>query len=220
MQFVISEFDAEFLRGLSHRMNNILSLFQGYLELLTMGKELDAKTRNGLAKIQDGAKAATDLMSRVQAISRPMPSELREVDVPALLQQLRPTFEANGKKVEIEYADGTPPVWGDSARVRMALTELGKNACEAASSRVRIQVSGSPSNGVNVQITDDGPGIPAELSERIYHPFYTTKKALNASGLGLTIAMVCTLQLKGSLAHRSKPGETTFELTLPAASAQ
>jgi two-component system NtrC family sensor kinase len=69
-------------------------------------------------------------------------------------------------------------------------------------------------------VTDDGGGISLENAERIYTPFFTTKRNQQSAGLGLTVALGCAQQLSGALHHRSHPGETTFELALPSRVAQ
>jgi two-component system, cell cycle sensor histidine kinase and response regulator CckA len=238
MQIALSDFQDQLMRGLSHRMNNILSLFHGYLGLLMDDKKLDSVTKEGLSKIKDGAKAASDLMERTNALVRPTAAVWRDVNLSDLLRQMRPTFESYcGARVRIaiECADDLPLVWADASRVRMAMVELVRNACEAAKSEVMIRVSAStnrvqgelfensatsPEHWLTIAISDDGAGIPAEQAERIYQPFYSTKKRQNAAGLGLTVAIGCAQQLSGSVRHRSHPGETTFELCLPSRIAQ
>src|SRR5204863_6786752 len=94
MQIALSDFQDQLMRGLTHRMNNILSLFHGYLGLLMDDKKLDAITREGLAKIKDGARAASDLMERTNALVRPNSAIWREVNIADLLRQFRMTLEA------------------------------------------------------------------------------------------------------------------------------
>lgn len=233
MQFAVNEFQEQLIRGLAHRMNNILSLFQGYLGLLLEDQKLDSVTREGLAKIKEGTRAATELMERAQALARHTGAVWRDVAPCELLRQLRPTFEgfcSPRVKLEIECPDNLPTVWADASRMRMAVSELVKNACEAAKSSVRVRVGSltgsmqgeqfeasadSSEQWLKIEVTDDGPGIPPELAERVYHPFYSTKKITHAAGLGLTVALACAQQLRGTLSHRSKPGETIFTLMLP-----
>lgn len=238
MQIVLSDFQDQLVRGLTHRMNNILSLFHGYLGMLMDGKDLDPAAREGLQKIKAGAQSATELMERTNGLVRPTSRVWRESSLADLLRQMRPTFESFcGAKVSIhiECAADLPHVWVDASRVRMALLELVRNACEAAKSRVQIRVTASegrvqgelfqttteqPEHWLTVSITDDGPGIPPERGEHIYEPFYTTKRAHNSTGLGLTVAMGCAQQLSGHLRHHSHPGETTFDLVLPSRAAE
>src|SRR5688572_4148649 len=125
----LEQFQEQLIRGLSHRMNNILSLFHGYLGLLMEDKKLDAVTREGLAKIKEGARAASDLMERAQSLARPTGAVWRDVNLGDLLRQLRPTLEGYCGpriKLEIECADDLPTVWADASRIRMAISELVK----------------------------------------------------------------------------------------------
>ena len=102
MQIALSDFQDQLMRGLAHRMNNILSLFHGYLGLLMDDKKLDSVTKEGLSKIKDGAKAASDLMERTHALVRPTSAVWRDINLCDLLRQMRPTFESFcGPKVRI-----------------------------------------------------------------------------------------------------------------------
>jgi len=233
MQALLSEFQDQLVRGLSHRMNNILSLFHGYLGLLMDDKKLDPVAREGLAKIKEGARAASDLMERTNSLVRPTSAIWRELNLAELLRQLRPTFESFCSpkvRIQVECGEDLPRIWADASRVRMALVELVRNACEAAKSKVLIKVSvdegrvqgelfnvtaEQPQHWLTVNVTDDGAGIPMESAERIYTPFFTTKRNQQSAGLGLTVALGCAQHLNGAVRHHSRPGETTFELVLP-----
>jgi signal transduction histidine kinase len=238
MQILLSDFQDQLVRGLAHRMNNILSLFHGYIGLLLDDKKLDSVAREGLSKIKDGARAASELMERTNSLVKPTSSIWREINLADLLRQLRPTLESFcGPKVriQIECPDDLPRIWADASRVRLALSELVRNACEAAKAKVTIRVSASegrvqgelfqasatqPAHWLTISVTDDGAGIPIEAAERIYTPFFTTKRNQQSAGLGLTVALGCALQLSGGMHHRSRPGETTFDLVLPSRAAQ
>ncbi len=238
MEIVLSDYQDQLVRGLTHRMNNILSLFHGYLGLIMEDRDLDPSAREGLLKIKAGAQSASDLMERTNGLARPASKVWRETSLCDLLRQLRPTFESFcGAKVniEIECDKYLPRVWVDASRVRMALTELMRNACEAAKKNVKIRVTATegraqgdlwkatgtqPEHWLTVTITDDGEGIPADKSAHIYTPFFTTKRSNTAIGLGLAVAMSCAQQLSGVLRHNSRPGETNFELILPSRAAE
>jgi signal transduction histidine kinase len=67
-----------------------------------------------------------------------------------------------------------------------------------------------------VEITDDGPGIAPDISERIFDPFFTTKEVGHGTGLGLaTTRGIVVDRLDGSLTVESQPGRTTFRVRLP-----
>lgn len=223
MQLVVSDFQDQLVRGLSHRMNNILSLFHGYLGLLMEDAKLDTIAKEGLKKIREGARAATDLMERTNAVSRPACSVEREVSIAGLLRQLAPSFDGlHGPKIRlsVECPEDMPRISADPSRLRLVLTELVRNACEAARAKVALRVStaadgDTAEQGLRIEVTDDGNGIRASDAKRIYQPFFSTKKKPVCAGLGLAVALGCAQQFGGSLTHRSRKGETTFELFLP-----
>ncbi len=66
-----------------------------------------------------------------------------------------------------------------------------------------------------VEVCDDGPGMPPEVRERIFEPFYTTKPPGSGTGLGLHISHNVVVRHGGRIEVRSQPGETCFEVSLP-----
>src|SRR5476649_344676 len=94
MQIEHSEFQDQLVLGLAHRMNNILTLFHGYLGLLMDNQKLDKQTQAGLAKIKDGARAASELMDRTHSLVRPPAVVWREIKLPDFIRMLRPSFES------------------------------------------------------------------------------------------------------------------------------
>jgi signal transduction histidine kinase len=227
MQIAHNDFQDQLVRGLAHRMNNILSLFHGYLSLLVENEKLDPDTLEGLAKIRIGATQAAELMDRTQALVRPTASVVREINLGEYLRLMRPGFEQfRGPRTELEFEipDDLPAIHGDTARVRTAIVELVKNACEstfAGGGKVSVVLRsehcpGTRTKWLVVSVIDDGPGIPEEIHERIFTPFFSTKKKQNAAGLGLTVALNFAQQHQGTVRIESEPGRTVAELRLPA----
>jgi signal transduction histidine kinase len=231
MQIEHSDFQDQLVRGLTHRMNNILTLFHGYLGLLLENKNLDQLTVDGLAKIRDGAKAASELMARTHALVRPSTVVWREIDIADLIRFLRPHFDmyrGPNTKLDLDFADDVPLVRGDMGRIKTAIVELVHNACDATfpGGNIRINLRAErpapspsaatpPITWVSITVTDDGPGIAPEIKERVFTPFFTTKKKQHAAGLGLTVAANFVQQHGGVIRLESSPGQTVAELRLP-----
>lgn len=233
-----SDFHDQLVRGLTHKMNNILSLFHGYLGLLMDDKKLDSTTIAGLCRIKDGARAASELMDRTKALARPSSIVWREVRLGDLMESMRPAFEEIAGptiNLRIDMPENLPVVWADIGRLKMAITEIFRNACESSvdgglvkiEARAESQLSTVPSTSgkaaqpiawVSINVTDYGTGIPAELSEKIFQPFFTTRMKQNSTGLGLTVASGLIQQFGGAIRFASKPGLTTFRLLLPSRS--
>lgn len=231
MQIEHSEFQDQLVRGLAHRMNNILTLFHGYLGLLMDNQKLDKETRDGLSKIKDGARAASELMDRTHSLVRPPSVVWREVKLHDFMRMLKPTFLAlcgPRTKLTLECPEELPAIWADATRVKSAIVEVIRNACEAtfAGGDVHITLRAAqkppgtsakqPLQWISLVVTDTGPGIPEEIRDRIYQPFFSTKKKQNATGLGLTVAAGFIQQLGGVFRYESEPGKTSFEMLLPA----
>ena len=239
MQLVFSEFQDQLVRGLAHRMNNILSLFHGYLGLLMDDQKLNPVMKDGLTRVSEGAREASDLMDRINAVTRPASSFPRDMEPADLFRQLAPTLErlrTPGVKLTVECPEGLPSVCVDISRMKLAVVELVRNACEAAHSKVIVRVSaehgadqpelfssGGSTQGseqVKIEVIDDGAGIRASDAARLFEPFFSTKKKNHAAGLGLAVALGCTQESGGTLQQRSSKGGATFVITLPARAQQ
>jgi signal transduction histidine kinase len=120
-----------------------------------------------------------------------------------------------------------PTIWADGTRVRSAIFEVVRNAIESVSPGGHVQLTvtaaskppGTPARQaiqwISISVTDDGPGIPKEIHDRIFQPFYSTKKKQNATGLGLTVAAGFVQQMGGVLRFETAPGKTTFQMLIP-----
>lgn len=230
MQIAHSEFQDQLVRGLTHRMNNILTLFHGYIGLILDDKKLDQATATGLRKIKEGASAASELMDRTHALARPSKLVSRELVLADFLGMLKPSFDSlcgPKNRVELEVADDLPPIWADAMRVKTAIVEVVRNAIHATEEGgglVKLSLrlapvpaglaSSTPPN-VLLSVIDTGAGIPKVTGEKIFQPFFSTKKKQQAVGLGLTVAQEYMKQVGGSLHFTSVPGRTEFQLLFP-----
>ena len=235
-----SEFHDQLVRGLTHKMNNILSLFHGYLGLLMEDKKLDRNTREGLDAIREGAQVASELMDRTRAFAKPSSTVWRQVELCDFVRMLMPTLESfgeNGVSVKFSCEENLPSLWVDMSRLRTAIIEVVRNACEASPAGGTVEISAhseshqprgkggassaaQPITWVVLTVTDHGEGIASEISKKIFQPFFTTKHERNSMGLGLSVALGLIQQLGGVLRFQSKPGKTTFRLLLPSRAEQ
>jgi signal transduction histidine kinase len=134
-----------------------------------------------------------------------------------LLDFVRPELEASGVQVEPSLSPELPRVLADVAQLRQLLLNLLRNAREAMPSGGRLRVLTRGGEGsVEVEISDNGPGIPPERKARIFDPFFTTKA--RGTGLGLAMAQEIALEHGGQLLCESTVGKgAAFTLRLPAA---
>jgi two-component system cell cycle sensor histidine kinase/response regulator CckA len=238
MRIEQSEFHDHLVRGLTHKMNNILSLFHGYLGLLIDDEKLDRDTLAGLLRIRDSADAASRLIDRTKALATPSSSQWRHIVPEDFLRSLLPAlnlFVDRGVRIQVSCDPGLSPLWADTTRLRGALKEIVKNACEASPAdgtvtisvkphtrpvRTRGRLPANPISWTAITVVDNGKGIPRDLNEKIFQPFFSTKNKPESIGLGLSVALGLIQQLGGAIRLQSRPGKTVVKVLLPSRSAQ
>jgi signal transduction histidine kinase len=117
-----------------------------------------------------------------------------------------------------DYAEDLPRIRAYGAELNQVLTNLLDNAVDALGESGTITiVTRKDGDCVEVDVIDDGPGIPPEVRERIFDPFFTTKDVGHGTGLGLdTARRIVVDRHRGSLRVESEPGRTAFRMRVPA----
>jgi two-component system, sporulation sensor kinase E len=131
------------------------------------------------------------------------------------LELLRPEIQNRGIVVEEKLSSRVPPAPIDPHQIKQVLVNLCKNALQAMSRGGVLTLQTEPADGaVWIVVADTGGGIPGELLNRIFEPFYTTKK--KGSGLGLMIVQRIVRDHGGRIELESNVGRgTTFRIWLP-----
>jgi signal transduction histidine kinase len=225
---------SRFLAVMSHELRTPLNALAGYASL--MGDGLYGPVSDGQRTALERMGAAREhllaLIDQVLELARTeagqRPVEPADVDVAALAREvgdaLRPAAEEKGLALVVT-ADGTLPVRTDGPLLRQALANLVENAVkftEAGGVELRVLLAGDE---VVAEVDDTGPGIPAELAERVFEPFFqgdasATTRRQGGTGLGLAIAREFARLLGGDVTLHSAPGAgSTFTLRLPHAPA-
>jgi two-component system nitrogen regulation sensor histidine kinase GlnL len=215
---------------LAHEVKNPLSGIRGAAQLLEQGaSEAD---RELCLLIQDETDRIKNLVERMDMFSD-RPIERAGVNIHEVLDHVRRIalsgFAAQLRIVQ-DYDPSLPPVWGNRDQLVQILLNLVKNAAEAVDARegeiqlitafhhgVRIAVPGSAERvhlPLQVVVRDNGPGIPEEVRATLFEPFVTTKRG--GQGLGLALVAKLVADQGGLIECDSRPGRTTFRLSLPA----
>jgi len=152
-------------------------------------------------------------------------ASLRDV-VDNTLGLLRSQLRSHGVTVEVAMEQGPCTVHGDLRRLEQVLVNLLSNARDAlgtlpnsAPKTISIRAHTDRAHGVVVlEVADNGPGMPEQVRERIFNPFFTTKGTGKGTGLGLSIVHTILSECGGGISVESAPGAgTTFRIELPAA---
>jgi PAS domain S-box-containing protein len=223
--------------GVAHDFNNILMVILANVEALEEEQGLSGPMRELLAEISGATQRATDLTRQLLTFSRKQPLRPRRTDVNALVtvtgKLLRRTL---GEHVEIDaiLADDLWPIDVDRALLESALVNLCVNARDAMPGGGKLLIETRnvtldvhyaaqepevvPGDYVLLSVTDTGAGIPPEVLERVFEPFFSTKEVGKGTGLGLSMVYGFTKQSNGHIKIYSEPGHgTAVKMYLPRA---
>ncbi len=210
--------------GLAHELRNPLGVIKGSAE--TLMKKLhgpDPLTSELAGYISTEVNWLNTIVSRFLNFARPSKLDLRPQEITRLvdvsLKAVHDRWPEAKVEVERHYAADLPKVAVDGELCEQVFTNLVLNAYEAMPEGGKLRMAVSPANsdarrGVEIGIEDSGPGIPAELREQIFNPFFTTKKG--GVGLGLSIVSKIVDDHRGWIRVQSEPGRgACFRIFLP-----
>jgi signal transduction histidine kinase len=212
--------------GLAHEIRNPLAVIKGSAETLTRRlQSADPVTTEVAGYISSEVHRLNTIVTRFLNFARPFKLERRLAQIPPFLDRaLKVACERwPGAKVEVDrqYSENLPEINVDPDLCEQAFTNLVLNAYEAMTDtggRLTVTVAAANSDGrrgVEVDIEDTGPGIPSELYEQIFNPFFTTKK--EGVGLGLSLVSKIVDDHRGWIRISSEPGKgACFRVFLPA----
>jgi signal transduction histidine kinase len=175
---------------------------------------------NLLTEVGQGATQISQIVRALKSYSYLDQAPVQTIDV---TQGIDDTLLMMGSKlkegvsVRRKYAEGLPDIQAYASELNQVWTNIISNAIDALEGKGEMLISTSL-NGkyVVVEITDNGPGIPLEIQDKIFDSFFTTKEPGKGTGLGLDISYrIITDKHRGDIKVISQPGETTFRVTLP-----
>ena len=123
---------------------------------------------------------------------------------------------SGGLAITAGMPDDLPPVAVAAASLETALVTLVENSRQAGATRITITAERQDAS-VCLCVADDGPGVPRADAERLFEPFFTTRRATGGTGLGLTIARSLLAAAGGEITLVDREEGTTFEIRLPIA---
>ncbi|MBW3555067.1 MAG: response regulator [Gemmatimonadetes bacterium] len=213
--------------GIAHDFNNVLTAIQGSTQLLMMEFPEDGPVYDELREIDREAARAAALTRQLLAFSRKQVFQPRVLDLNAeILDMERMLGRLAGENVElrVELDPDLGRIRADASQVHQVVMNLAVNARDAMpdggvlliATRNVDAVDGPDSGeGVLLTVRDTGTGIPEDVREKIFEPFFSTKGA-KGTGLGLSTVYGIVRQSGGSIRVDSAPAEgTTFEIRLP-----
>ncbi len=206
---------------MAHELNNPLAAISMFSQMLLEGLDVSSPLYTHAEVIHRNIESCKGTVRSLLDMTASSPAtsgdfELRDL-VGDVVELLRPIAAQGGTALRAE-ADGTGVTRGDELQLRQALINLVMNAIHAAGEVETGEVTvatGSRAGEFLVRVRDNGPGVPPELQQRIFEPFYTTRLG-EGTGLGLPTARRIVEAHGGTLTLRfGSAGGTTFEMVLP-----
>ncbi|RMG00844.1 MAG: hybrid sensor histidine kinase/response regulator [Nitrospirae bacterium] len=211
--------------GVAHEINNPLTGIVGYTELLQM-KVKDEDIQRELAKIANAADRCKTIVENLLAFSRQKEPEKTYTMINDIIDgavELRAYWlRSNNVEVVREYGE-LPYAYVDPQQIQQVILNLLINAEHALEEvdrdqkRVIFRTAHNKDAGtIQIWISDNGTGIPADVIPRIFDPFFTTKPVNKGSGLGLSISHGIVKENGGTIhLEETSPEGTTFYIELP-----
>lgn len=214
----------------AHEVNNPLFGMLTYARLTLKDidrLEADAKTkarmRENVEIIERESKRCGELMKSLLAFSRQKPPQLAAVNVNTVIRQatrlMLHQFELSQIELVEELSEELPEIQGDPAQIQQVLIILLANANEAIGQGGQIRVrTAAVDRGerIRIEVLDNGPGIAADVMEKIFEPFFSTKENQHRTGLGLAVAKGIVDRHGGALLVESQLGAgAKFIVELP-----
>ena len=210
----------------SHELRNPLGAMRTSAYVLSKSlPDGNEPALKAMARIDRGITRCDRIIDELLDFTRATEIELEAIMVDNWLTAVLPDISLpGGVKLETDFRLGTLAAMMDSGRMRRAIINIVENACQAITGQLGpdaatgegvVTVSTGKVNGdIEIRIVDNGPGIPADIRERIFEPLFSTKNF--GVGLGLPTVRQILEQHGGAITVESAPGVgTLFQLTFP-----
>jgi signal transduction histidine kinase/ActR/RegA family two-component response regulator len=214
----------QLVAGVAHDLNNPLASVLGFADFLVESPEVPANLREPLRVIQQESLRAATIVRNLLSFARKQEHRRHhETILPVLeatLVLLRNQLMADRVDVHLEIEPRLPEVHVNANQIQQVFVNLIHNASQAIAStgkpgEIRITARLGP-QGIVIDVSDNGPGMPEELAARAFEPFFTTKPEGQGTGLGLNICQGIVKEHGGLITLTTAPGAgATFSVELP-----
>lgn len=215
------------LAGVAHELNNPLSVVLGHALLLREAAEGGVHAQRA-AKISTAAERCARIVKNFLALARSQPPERQQVQLNLIVQEaielLAYQLRVDDVEVRFDLALDLPPLLADPHQLHQVVVNLATNAHYAmrrmpAPRALTIATRFDRAHGrVAIEVTDTGPGIPADVARRLFEPFFTTKPPGEGTGLGLSLCQAMIESHQGTIRVTGRPGQGAgFLIELPVA---
>ncbi|SEW18148.1 two-component system, NtrC family, nitrogen regulation sensor histidine kinase GlnL [Aliiroseovarius sediminilitoris] len=217
---------------LAHEIKNPLAGITGAAQLLSMS--LSSEDRELTDLIVAESRRVVALLDQVEQFGDLRPPACAPVNIHDILDRARATAQigfAPGMVISEAYDPSLPDVWVDGDQIQQVFLNLLKNAAQACKGEGKIEIhtyyeaglrlhlpeGGQASLPLQVEVIDNGPGLPADIADHVFDPFVSGHE--NGTGLGLALVSKILTDHGALISVDSRPGRTAFRISLPVAPA-
>ncbi len=210
--------------GMAHDFNNILQTISDIVERVSTDTK-EVETRQGMELVGETLTDASFLISELLALGRKKPLNYTPMNITEFFRGIVPQFnEQIGQAYEVALHMKESNLWinGDNAYLKRVFQNLFGNARDAMPEGGFISIecflkgNDGEDRSVIIRFSDSGIGIPENIMEKIFDPFYTTKKKGKGTGLGLALVKrIITLHKGEIIVENSSSSGTTFRIEIP-----
>lgn len=207
--------------GIAHEINTPITGISSYTQMLLKEDVESDRRKSILEKIEKQTFRAAEIVNSLLSFSRMSGSEFKAVDINQLITDslalLDHQLQLNHIKVESDFENALPPIYGNMGKLQQVFVNLFLNARDAMPSGGELAIhTGMNESMVVVDISDTGTGIAKEYLKKIFDPFFTTKSIGKGTGLGLAVTYGIVQEHGGRIFVDSDSGKgTRFTLKLP-----
>jgi two-component system NtrC family sensor kinase len=213
--------------GIAHEVKNPLAIIVQGVEYLRTSADSDVHITDILERIKKSAFRADSIIKGLLSFTRQMPIQTEQVEIPSVIEETLSFIDHQLKlkhiKLVKQFSPGLPKVTVDSNQIKQVFLNLLLNSIDAINDRGTItisaeKVSSAPGEShLQITLADTGCGIPKDIIEKVFDPFYTTKDSSGNAGLGLSIAKGIIDKHRGTVKIESESeGGTCVIIALPA----
>ena len=219
-----------------HEINNPIAIINNYLESLRMKLPGKHPAQEELSVVSEEMNRVSTLLEDLSVFARPRIGGFESLDVNRFCSRIfdflkKSFFLSRGIEAEMVMDPDLPKIETDRNALKQVLINLLKNSAEAMenggkigirtryiadSGKILLDEKKKGSGRIEIRITDNGPGIPAKVLNRLFEPYNSSKKGKKNSGLGLAIVHSIIKELDGKITCNTKEGSgTSFSIFLP-----
>lgn len=215
---------AEVAVGVAHEINNPLFIIKNYLQVM-LESTTDESLRERITKIDKEAGRIMETVSSLLSFSRVSRQSEPKVDLRTVVEEILTLIRHKAKEkaitIRTDYTVAKAPVHSEENKLKQVVMNLVMNSIEAVLQNGTVEIlvgPGAEEGYYDLRIRDNGYGIPEDVANSIFDPFFSTKVTKKNTGLGLSICKNIVEDFGGSIEFESKPGQfTEFLVRLPAA---